>query len=632
MHRRRGRLGQARSAYADAADAARAAGDDDAFVEAAIGIGGLWLYEQRDVVERARVEDVWQQAASTATPGSLLAARLAMRRAAEAAYEAGSPASAVWEAADHVHRFGDDSASAEALSLLHHVLLGPRDADARLPLAEEILRLGVRAGDEVIALQGLCWRTVDLFLAGDSRALQSHRELAERTEAADCEAMGFVADVMAAMLAARAGRLDEAEAIADAAFGRGSAAGDPDAAAYYGAMLAALRWWQGRASEIIEAVRLGMSSPRLVHNDHVYIAGHALLAATLGDHDAADEALARLPADRMAMLEVSSSWLTMQFLVVETAFVLGNAEVALEAAVRMEPFAHLPVMPSLAVVCFGSVERSLGLARAVSGDLGAAVEHLEAAIEADRRLGNRPMRALTEHALAAVLRVRRAPGDPSRTAEVAARAADRAARCGVVLGPEPAWLEARSRMSRQGEANRHAVVEAVPGGWRVQVGERATVLADRIGLVYLAELLAQPRVDHPAVHLASSGAAIGDSHVADQVLDDQAIESYRRRARVLESSLGAGLSDADKQRIHSELRDIAEALQAAMGLGGRVRHFADTHERARTAVRKALVRAIDAVAAVEPAFGAHLRSSIITGSVCRYDPQPGWSVTTVRRR
>src|SRR5262245_3633982 len=51
------------------------------------------------------------------------------------------------------------------------------------------------------------------------------------------------------------------------------------------------------------------------------------------------------------------------------------------------------------------------------------------------------------------------------------------------------------------------------------------------------------------------------------------------------------------------------------------------HERARTAVRKALVRAVESIAAAEPALGEHLRASLTTGARCRYDPAAGREVS-----
>ena len=58
--------------------------------------------------------------------------------------------------------------------------------------------------------------------------------------------------------------------------------------------------------------------------------------------------------------------------------------------------------------------------------------------------------------------------------------------------------------------------------------------------------------------------------------------------------------------------------------------FVDRTERARTAVRKAIKRAIDEIDAADPVIGQLLRSSISTGATCVYVPDPNapvrWSL------
>jgi hypothetical protein len=68
-------------------------------------------------------------------------------------------------------------------------------------------------------------------------------------------------------------------------------------------------------------------------------------------------------------------------------------------------------------------------------------------------------------------------------------------------------------------------------------------------------------------------------------------------------------------------------LEAATARGGRPRMFADNLERARTAVRKALLRALAAIAVTEPELAEHLRVSVTTGTMCRYDPHPDWTIS-----
>jgi hypothetical protein len=525
-----------------------------------------------------------------------------------------------------VRAFGDNAATAEALSLLHHVQLGPRYAEVRLAMAEEIVDLGARAGDGLLTLMGLCWRTVDLYLLGDSRAGQSLEELRERSAADGCEDLAFVADVLGAMVLARAGRLEAAEEASVRALERGAAVGDPDAPAYYGAMLAPLRYWQGRVAEVIDLVRSMSTSPRLGFNDHVYVATDAMFSAALGDTDSAEEALARLSAVGLERLSHSSSWLTTQFLVAESSYLLGDAQVSATCGELMAPFAHLPIMPSLGVVCLGSAERSLGLCAAVTGRADAAVHHLDAAIRADRRLGSRPMAVLTEHTLAGVLRARGGPGDGARADQLAARAQDRARRMGMVLPGHPPWMVAGAFVSRTAGRSREASLQSCPGGWRIVVDGRATVVPHRVGLTYLAELIARPGQDVDVMSLAGDGSLRSPaSHI---VADEAALESYRRRARELRMILGRDdIKPAVADGYRRELAALSAVLRSSTGLGGRARAFPDDNERARTAVRKALMRTVTVIEDIEPGLGHHLRTSLVTGVTCRYAPSPGWKVT-----
>lgn len=619
-----GRLADARHGFLELGASAQRHGDPELLVTAALRAGGLWVQEERDVVGRALVQSLWQRARELAPNGSLTEARLEVRLAAEAVYE-GASTDAVVAAVERVTAFGDDASTAEALSLLHHVQLGPRHALDRCDLADEIIRLASRAGDALLALVGLCWRTVDLFLLGNGRARQSLTELRERAERAECEAIGFVGDVLEAMLLARSGQLDDAEKAATIAFDRGTAAGDPDAPACYGAVLAALRWWQGRADEVIPMVRALAVSPRLGLNDHVYVATDAAVSAMVGDSDGATEALAHLHGVGLSRIPESSTWLTTILLVIETAFLLGDEREANEASHLLQPYASLPVMPSLAVVCLGSAERGLGLAAAVTGDLDEAVDHLSAAITADRHLGSRPMATLTAHSLAMVLRARGVAGDRTRADELARKAEEQARRMSMKLPSTPEWLTVSERRGN-GRSAMRASFERLPGGWRVETGAGAFVLGHCIGLAYLAELLSSPGQEVDVLTLASPTYILAETR-SEPVLDESALRSYRRRAREL-STIVKGRDESPTQMSDNrdELAALTAALRGATGLSGRLRTFPTVHERARTAVRKALVRAIASVAAVEPALGAHLSASIVTGSRCRYLPDDTWSM------
>jgi hypothetical protein len=79
------------------------------------------------------------------------------------------------------------------------------------------------------------------------------------------------------------------------------------------------------------------------------------------------------------------------------------------------------------------------------------------------------------------------------------------------------------------------------------------------------------------------------------------------------------LNDDDRDELQALTRELVHGL----GLGSRSRAFTDVTERARTAVRKAIKRAIEEISLADPAVGQHFASSVSTGSLCAYRPRSG---------
>ncbi|TMR22008.1 AAA family ATPase, partial [Nonomuraea zeae] len=289
-----GRLRDARTMFDEAAAAATREGDVDRLARAAIGLGGIWVDEHRTRIEWERVTGI-QRRALAALPVSepCLRARLSVRLAAEEVYQ-GAPVEPVFAALEQARRTGDGEVLAEALSLCHHALLTPGYARSRLPLAEELIKVAAGAGKGMLALMGLCWRTVDLFLLGDPRAERSLAELRERAEFLTCKTIGYIVEAIDVMLLIRAGRLDDAEARATTCYQLGEQVGDADALGYLGAHLAAIRWAQGRESEVLDMVSVVATSPTLVPAEFAFRATVACFTAAAGRHDEARTLLTRL--------------------------------------------------------------------------------------------------------------------------------------------------------------------------------------------------------------------------------------------------------------------------------------------------------------------------------------------------
>ena len=119
----------------------------------------------------------------TVRTGGALPARLA----AEELYASDHPTEAdhakVVAAVADVRATCDSRGVAEALSILHHTMLGPRFADDRLAIVDELVATASASGDGVLTLMGLLWRTVDLLLLGRPDADRSLVEVRQRADA-----------------------------------------------------------------------------------------------------------------------------------------------------------------------------------------------------------------------------------------------------------------------------------------------------------------------------------------------------------------------------------------------------------------------------------------------------------------
>jgi tetratricopeptide (TPR) repeat protein len=645
-----GRLGEARARFDRATSAAETAGDPVLFAEAALGLGGHWLNEHRAPVDRARVLGL-QRAALARLPAGheALRCRLVARLAAEEVYD-GGPVEPVRDALIAARRSGDSGALAEALSLCHHALLAPDFASSRIQLADELVRVAAEGGHGVLGLMGLCWRAVDLILLGHDRATRALEDLRARADALECQNILYIVDVLDVMLLIRAGRLDHAEAAAARCFDRGVAVGEVDAIGYLGAHTLAIRWIQGRDAEILDAAEEVAASNTLIEAEFGFRATAAAIAARAGLHERARAGLGRLCADGLAALPRSSTWLAGMAALVEAAAIEGDLAVVREAYELLGPFADLPVMPSLGVICLGSTERFLGVAARATGETDHAVAHFERAIAADRRLGNRPLAAIAAAALASTLAGRSQPGDGARSAALWDRAIRDAESMGMTAraeawrreasaAPEPSvpavavGLVAGGNGSAGGSQEQHGSMRRHGRGWLVEVGDRRAVVPDLVGMAYLTELVAHPAQPISALTLAG-GASTGQPR--HEIVDRQARDAYAVRARELAGDLAEAEADNDlgrADRIRLELDAVVAQIEEAAGLGGRPRAFADEHERARTSVRKAIKRAIDEIGGADPVVGEILDAAVVTGSLCMYTPTSPHNVRwTVRAR
>ena len=613
---RDGDLQDSRQAFERAYQLAEKASDVQAMAVAVIGLAGLWVSERRTVTGAVMLEARLQHVLSLLDEQSSLALRVRARLAGEADYVRGDRTSILAVLAE-ARAAGDSVALAEALSIAHHCALGPDDVTLRRELAVELIKTSFRTQRRSDQLMGLLWQTVDAFAEGDPHAGRLLSELREHLSRQDHPAVGFVVSAIDVMLAIRAGHLDEAESLVGICERSGARAGDTDSEWWPGAQLVTIRWYQGRLVELLPMLHERVNSQALSAVDNSSVTALAVAAAMNGDRHTAASCLATLRGNNLAHLPRSSSWLVSMNGIVEAAYLLDDAELAGYTYDLLSPYAHLPMVGGLCVTCFGSTQQALGVASLTSRNLERAIDHLRAAVQHNLALAHWPAVVSSRRRLAQAYGLRGQPGD----AEASKRELDAAEADAIALG-----LSVPDNFVARSYRGAFAECERVGRKWRIVLQDRSAFLADSIGMLHLAVLIANPRQDIPAADLVAglgtlSGAAGGAA--AQPVLDRDAIVEYRHRVKRLDAEI-ADLESAGSveqaERARAERDWLVSQLAGAVGLATRTRSFPDEGERARVAVGKAIRRALARIAEADAVIGEHLRETVHTGVRCSYWP------------
>jgi hypothetical protein len=595
---------------------AEQAGDVPAMALAVVGLAGLWVAERRTTTGAGQLEVRLRHVLSLLDAGSPAALRIRARLAGEADYFRGEHA-AILAVLDEARSASDPVPLAEALSLAHHCLLGPDHVTSRRELAVDLVKVSFGTERRSDLLMGLLWQTVDAYAEGDPHAGRLLGELRGQLAERDHLAAGFVVSAIDVMLAIRAGQLDEAESLVTSCAKRGAAAGDVDHDWWSAAQLVTIRWYQGRLVELLPMLQQRVHSPALGAIDDSAAAALAVAAALSGDQRTAASALAALCGRDLGNLPRSSSWLVTMNGIVEAACLLGDAEVADRAYQLLGPHADLPMVGSLGVTCFGSAHQALGVAALTGQQPDRAIGHLHAATRHNLALGHWPALVASRRRLAQAYALRGSPGDAGAAKRELDTATAEATALGLPIPDHPG----------SGSASPVAQCHRAGRKWRLAVRNRAVVVEDSIGMVYLAVLIANPgreiRAAELAAGLAALGGAAGAGGLAQPVLDHEAMSEYRNRLKRLDAELRELETDDDGERaarVRAERDWLVAQLASVTGLGGRPRFFPDDGERARVAVSKAIRRAIGRITTADAVIGEHLRQTVRTGMRCSYWP------------
>jgi eukaryotic-like serine/threonine-protein kinase len=303
------------------------------------------------------------------------------------------------EAVELARHAGSPAALAYALDGRVPAIIAPDTLDECGALADELCAVAEQIDDGVRLAHGHLHRVITRLMEGNLDGVDP--SLAAIKRIADQIGDPFLLfEVRAgqAALALVAGRLAEAEQLAEEAFVLGESVKSEIAIPVYQLQRYTLAEFRGFVVELEPALEgIVKAHPARV----VFWCALIHLRASCGQAQAAEQ-LADLAADRFAAVPFDQEWLLAMSYLAETAALVDDAEAAASLCGLLLPYAHLTAA-DWPEAFRGSIARYVGLVAATTGDIDKAVTHFEAALAVNARIGARPWLALTERDYAQVL-------------------------------------------------------------------------------------------------------------------------------------------------------------------------------------------------------------------------------------
>jgi tetratricopeptide (TPR) repeat protein len=430
-HASAGATAEARGAFGLAADLARRLASPERLAHAALGIGGPRA--SFGVVDEELVE-LLEDALTVLGDGDpawrvRLLARLAMELSFTRQQE--RRAALVDEAVSEARQLDDPLTLAYALNARHSVLWGPANASERLAVAGEVVALAERAGDRQLACEGRNHRVVALLETGDvvgaAAEIDAHARLAEELR----QPFGlWQATAWRSTMALLDGRFEEGQALADQALTLGRRVRASDAEHCFAAQTLVAAMELGRLTELLDSFR--ELSERFPATNWRAAALPFIFGEVGRREEAAELFEAAAEAEGFTALPKDYQWLISVTALADACSFLGDARRGAELYGLLLPYAGQSVFMPEGWICFGTVDRALGLLAATIGQWETAEAHLEAARALDARLGARAWLARTNLGYARMLLARGWAEDAGRARALLVEVAETTHRLGMI--------------------------------------------------------------------------------------------------------------------------------------------------------------------------------------------------------
>jgi DNA-binding SARP family transcriptional activator/tetratricopeptide (TPR) repeat protein len=434
---RAGSIATAKQTFLQAAAIARRGNMHERLARAALGYGGRWVWE----VGRGDpyLLPLLEEAAAKLPPAdSELRVRILARLAGgplKAGEHRARRIALSRQGLEMARRLDDPAVLSYALDGRVAAILGPDTLEEQWALQAELRRLAEDAGDLERIVQGQIYRLFELMARLELDEFPSEHTIASsRADELRQPAQRWMVGSIGAMHALLTGRLDEAEALIDAAHELGRDAMPWNAAVVARLQRFVLRGLQGRLEEVeadvCSAVKEYASYP-------VWRAVRVSLYAGLRREAETRAALDDVAGEGFAIVQQDEEWLLSMVLIADGCAMLRDLEHSETLYQRLAPYAQRNVMAE-AELALGSTGRAIANLAATLGRHDEAMRHFKHAADVNRRAGAIPWAAHALHDHARMLIARPTRGEVD---ELQARRLLNEARRLYRSAGMPAWAE-----------------------------------------------------------------------------------------------------------------------------------------------------------------------------------------------
>lgn len=423
-HSKASQFDQSRAAFQAAAELARRTGLGEHLARAALGLARGWI--EQGTTDPAIIGLLEEALAALPKTETALRARLLGRLAMELHFsdEPERCQALARQGVALARRLGDPSTLAFALNAHHWAQRGQDKVSELLGIAEEIINCAEASSELELALQGHCWRLVDLLELGQTKDIDD--EIDTCGKISDRLGQPFYRSWAAGLHPMRAlmqGRFDDAERLATEALAAAESAANWNGIT---ASRVQLAWcWKDigcgadKAAEVERFVQQEvLTRPLSGSAAAMWNANLALFMAEAGLEERAGEYLGRAADCHDAELTRNVDGRSAAALAAEACALLKDARLALRFYELLLPRDGLCILGGRGVYFRGAAARYLGLLAATLGRKEDAVRHLEDALEMNTRAQAPPWIARSQLELARWLLARARPGDERRAVDL----------------------------------------------------------------------------------------------------------------------------------------------------------------------------------------------------------------------